>query len=324
MGRVRFIPGSKHSFTVRRSVGKKEPAQYVTARMSMPLKWSQALLATGRIRVNGEACAPGNLVDASSGTVFEIEIPPTWPEYMRPVEMPLDILYEDSHLLVLNKPAGIVVHPARGHLDNNTLQNGVLFRYQEDLKNPLATIGPPHRLDLDTSGAIIYSRTSEAYGGLVRQFTEKSVRKAYLALTDGRADFAEKTVELPLGKDPENGNRSAVMKIENGGKEARTHFFVEQAGEDWSLIRAQPETGRPHQIRVHLATLGLPIQGDKDYNPLDQNGQTANRPSRQMLHARELCFFHPCTGERLCLHAPLLEDMRAAIAKYAGSNELPA
>jgi 23S rRNA pseudouridine1911/1915/1917 synthase len=229
---------------------------------------------------------------------------------MAATEMPLDILHEDDHLVVLNKPPGVVVHPARGHLDNQTLQNGMRSRYSHLLAKRETTIGSPHRLDKDTSGAIVFALTRTAYASLVDQFSRALPHKEYLAVVDGDPDFAELSCRSPLGSDAERKGLTAVVPLEQGGKTARTDFRVLRRGGGWALVNAVPHTGRPHQIRIHAASLGLPLAGDREYN---ERWERLGFP-RQALHAAALTFRHPATGEALRVEAPPPEDFRLALA----------
>ncbi len=230
---------------------------------------------------------------------------------MAAAEMPLDILHEDERLAVLNKPAGSVVHPARGHLDCRTLQNGMRHRYRRLLALPETTLGSPHRLDKDTSGAIVFALDRTAYVSLVEQFASGLPHKEYLAVVDGAPDFDELSCQSPLGADPERKGLGTVVPREAGGKAARTDFTVLERGRGWALVRAVPFTGRPHQIRIHAASLGLPLAGDRDYN---RRGEQAAFP-RQALHASGLTFVHPGTGARLRVEAPLPDDFRLALER---------
>lgn len=311
MPRPRFAPGAVVRFELRQRSGRpRDGAGYVAVRLAVPVEWAAPLLRDGRVDVDGRTMAPGDAIDLSCAKELVIRLPEAWPPHLACVEMPLDVLHEDGHILVIDKPPGIVVHPARGHLDNRTLANAVRHRYRQDIGRPGVTLGAPHRLDRDTSGVLVFARSTLAYRELVRQFTAREPRKEYWALVDGVPDFERTTVDLALGTDPEHPKRGAVVAEEAGGKSARTDFFVIGALGDGALVRAIPHTGRAHQIRIHLAYLGYPVRGDRDYNPRDDNGLYCceGRPARQALHASALELRHPATGLWLRFESPWPKD----------------
>lgn len=311
MTRPHFPPGSTAVFPVKNRSGKKPLATYLASRLGVVDAWAGDLIRRGCVTVDGRAARADDAINLSDGThTLEVRFPVDWPRHMALTEMELDVLHEDEHLVVLNKPPGIVVHPARGHLDNQTLQNGMRFRHRNLLADKETTIGSPHRLDKDTSGAIVFALTRTVYAALVDQFSRALPHKEYLAVVDGDPGFDEYSCESPLGADPERKGLTAVVPPEQGGKHARTDFTVLRRGRGWALVNAVPHTGRPHQIRSHAASLGIPLAGDREYNP---------RPERlgfprQALHAARLGFLHPATNETLRVDAPLPEDFRLALA----------
>lgn len=312
MPRPRYAPGSVARFEVRNRSGKKPLAAYLASRLGVVDAWAEDLLADGSVDLDGETAAPGQSINLSAGPHFiEVRFPAAWPKHMAATEMPLDILHEDEGLVVLNKPPGIVVHPARGHLDNRTLQNGLRHRYRHLLGLEHTCIGPPHRLDKDTSGVIVFALLRSVYVDLVAQFSQGRPHKEYAALLDGEPDFERHTCVAPIGPDPENKARGRVVAPEDGGKASRTDFRVLERGRGWALVEAIPHTGRPHQIRVHAASLGLPLAGDGEYNPHPERLDF----SRQALHARALTFRHPFDGREMRFEAPLPEDMREGLAR---------
>ncbi len=313
MPRPRFAPGSTVTFTLRPRPGPpRDAAAYAAVRLAVPAEWVAPLVREGRVAVDGRTVGPGGLVDLARAAELRIRLPDAWPPHLACVDMPLAVLHEDEDILVLDKPPGVVVHPARGHLDNRTLANGVRHRYRADIGRPGVTLGAPHRLDKDTSGVIVFARTTAAYMALVRQFAAREPHKEYLALVDGVPAFAHTTVRAPLGTDPENPKRGAVVPEHVGGKPASTDFHVLAHQDGTALVRAVPHTGRAHQIRLHLAHLGHPVRGDRDYNPLDGNGApSSNRPPRQALHAAALTLPHPITRQRLRLESPWPADWPA-------------
>ncbi len=318
MARPKYRPGSTLALTVRNRSGKKPLAEYLASRLGIVLEWARLLLSDGQVRLDGQLADEFTTINLSIGPhELTITFPDAWPRHMAPTPMELDILYEDDHLIVLNKPPGIVVHPARGHLDNQTLQNGLRHRYRDQIGLEGITIGPPHRLDKNTSGVIVFARTTAAYINLVDQFATGVPHKRYLALVDGAPAFTSLRCDSPIGPDLVRKGCGTIVPVEQGGKTARTDFTVIEQGAGWALLEAIPHTGRPHQIRVHAASLGLPLAGDADYNLQPQSIPL----SRQGLHALELTFVHPASNQAMRFEAPLPEDMQAAITWLRQSRE---
>ncbi len=223
----------------------------------------------------------------------------------------LDIVYVDDDIIVVNKDAGVVVHPASGH-GNGTLVNGILALYPE-----VATVGQPgrpgivHRLDSGTTGMMVVARTQRAYDSLVAALSEHEVGREYLALSWGHFDSPTATVDAAIGRHPRDPMKMAVV---NSGKWARTHLEVQETFNDpvdASLVKCTLETGRTHQIRVHLGAVGHPVVGDSMYG----GGRSALVAPRPMLHARRLTLIHPGTGEEMTFEAAIPADMAAVIAK---------
>ncbi len=312
MPRPKFAPGSTLVLPVRNRAGKKPLAQYLASRLGVVDAWARDLADSGRVTLDGRTADGETLINLSAGPhEIVVVFPEAWPRHMAATAMPLDILREDDALLVLDKPPGIVVHPARGHLDNQTLQNGVRHRYRHLLGRDGVTIGAPHRLDRDTSGALAFAVTTEAYIELVRQFAAAEVEKTYFAILDGDPGFETMVVDRPIGPDPAHRGRGKALPESEGGKSARTEFLIVERGKGWALACVRPRTGRPHQIRVHAADLGLPLAGDREYN--GDPGRLGM--ARQALHAGALSFSHPVTGERIRVEAPLPADMRGALER---------
>jgi 23S rRNA pseudouridine1911/1915/1917 synthase len=245
------------------------------------------------------------------GETITVQLPPPQPKVLQPEAIPLDIVFEDDDLVVINKPAGMVVHPAHGHTAG-TLVNALLARYPdlaamiEADTNAVDRPGIVHRLDRDTSGLMIVARTPEALRHLRRQFKTRTVEKVYLALVFGRPEALEGVIDMPLGRDPRHRQKFAPRP---DGKPARTHYRLRTDFGQYSLLEIGLETGRTHQIRVHLAWLKCPVVGDTVYgrkkNPLGLK--------RQFLHAWRLRFEHPRSGEPLELEAPLASDLQAVL-----------
>lgn len=217
---------------------------------------------------------------------------------------PPPILWEDEHLLVVDKPAGMVTHPARGHSEGTLSQ----------LLSGVAAGGEPeragivHRLDRDTSGLLIVAKSEEAHAKLQEAISQRRIHREYLALVEGRLPSRTGTIDAPIGRDPRMRTRMAI-----GGafeREARTHFTLERELAGCSLLRLTLETGRTHQIRVHLRAIGHPVCGDPEYGTAGLLGL-----KRQFLHASRLSFEHPITGEQIEVRSPLPADLRAALER---------
>lgn len=305
MPRPRFAPGTVHRVPCRRPVGIKPVGRYLASRLSLSLKWVVRLLEAGCVSIDGAVIDPEGAWDFQPDTVIEVRFPDNWPPHMQPMAMDLRVLHEDADILVLDKPPGIIVHPARGHMDNYTLQNGVFHHCRDRLGAPDATLAPAHRLDRDTSGVIIFGLTRAAYTHLTVQFMHQKPHKEYLAVVEGTPDFADTHVNAPLGIDPANPTRGAVVPVHEGGKEAATDMHVIEKGSGWAFVRAVPRTGRPHQVRLHLAHLGLPVIGDRDYHPAPER----HGCPRQALHAAVLKIRHPRTDTPTRFEALLPRDM---------------
>jgi 23S rRNA pseudouridine1911/1915/1917 synthase len=269
---------------------------------------AQRLIRDGLVVLDGETPKPGTSV--SPGMSVTVHIPPSSGEvFAQPI--PLDVVYEDDDLLVVNKPAGMVVHPGHGH-PQGTLVNALLSRYPDLDVGDSARSGIVHRLDRGTSGLIVVAKTEPALEHLRRQFKSRSVQKTYLALVHKHPPAPEGIVEAPIGRDPRYRQRMAVIV---GGRPARTRYeLLEELG-DYSLLAVSPETGRTHQIRVHLAWLGVPVAGDPVYGQ-QRGGRRAKTDlglERQFLHAWRLSFKCLRGNGDVALEAPLPADLQQAI-----------
>jgi 23S rRNA pseudouridine1911/1915/1917 synthase len=285
----------------------------------------QRLIRAGKVLISpapGAAATP--IIRPSSpvqpGDVVTLHLPTLQPIIPQPETVLLDVIYEDEDLVVINKPAGLVVHPAHGHT-SGTLVNALLARYP-DLAAMTETDtdsadrpGIVHRLDRDTSGLIIIARSPAALHHLQRQFKVRTVEKTYLALVFGRPDASIGIIDVPLGRDPRHRQKFAPRPE---GKPARTHYRLREDFGQYSLLEIGLETGRTHQIRVHLAWLGCPVVGDTVY------GRKKNLLglNRQFLHAWRLRFQHPRSGDTLQLEAPL-ESQLQAVLDFLQNNTAP-
>jgi 23S rRNA pseudouridine1911/1915/1917 synthase len=266
----------------------------------------QQLIEAGAVSVNG-AKAIRSSHKVKAGDRGEIELRPTpQSQAFRPEPMELAVVFEDEHLLVVDKPAGLVVHPAPGNW-SGTLLNGLLARDSSALLLPRA--GIVHRLDKDTSGLMVVARTRAAMDALVQRIAARRVARQYLALAHRAwAGAAVRHVDAPIGRDPRNRLRMAVV---DNGKSASTSFELLQNGNEGCWVRATLATGRTHQIRVHMAHIGHPLVSDELYG-----GSPLAGLARQGLHAYRLAFEHPVSGQPLEFHAPLPSDLRQALADW--------
>ncbi|MCM2251394.1 MAG: RluA family pseudouridine synthase [Ramlibacter sp.] len=266
----------------------------------------QQLVEAGAVSLNG-AAATRSAHKVKAGDRGEVELRPTpQSQAFRPETIALNVVFEDEHLLVVDKPAGLVVHPAPGHW-SGTLLNGLLGRDAGAMLLPRA--GIVHRLDKDTSGLMVVARTRTMMDELVRRIAARAVERQYVALAHRPWEGApSRHVEAPIGRDPRNRLRMAVV---DGGKPASTALELLQNGEQGCWVRATLGTGRTHQIRVHMAHVGHPLVADELYG-----GAPAAGLARQALHAYRLAFEHPATGRPLEFHAPLPADLRRALAAW--------
>ncbi len=266
----------------------------------------QRLIAEGRITVNGRISKAAYRLNA--GDEIVVRIPPAAPTELVPEPIPLDIVYEDADLIVINKPAGLVVHPAAGHAAG-TLVHAVLA-HCPDLVGVGGELRPGivHRLDKDTSGLIIVAKHDAAQQALQRQFKTRTVRKVYLALVEGRLTPPRGLIEAPIGRDKSNRKRMAVTP---DGRPAVTEYKTVRQFQDYTLVEVYPRTGRTHQIRVHLAWLKFPLAGDRVYGR-----RTSTLPlARHFLHAHQLSFQLPSDGRMRTFTAPLPPDLEAVLAQ---------
>jgi len=273
----------------------------------------QRLLAGGHIRVDGRIVKPAH--PPRAGQTVTIQWPEARPPEARPEEMPLEILFEDEALLVLNKPAGMVVHPAAGHHEH-TLVNALLHHCGAQLSGigGVARPGIVHRLDKDTSGCLVVAKTDAAHLALSEQFSSRQVEKLYQAIACGRISRESGSIDAPISRHPTQRKKMAVTGC--AGRQARSTYRVRERWRDATLVEVALHTGRTHQIRVHLAHLGFPVAGDLVYgrgaNATLQEASGYSAP-RQLLHAWRLALLHPRSGRRLVVHAPLPEDFTIAL-----------
>jgi len=266
----------------------------------------QRLIKDGQATVNEHPAKPSYRVEA--GDVITVHVPAETPPQVSPEHIPLDILFEDDVLLAVNKPAGMVVHPAYGH-HSGTLVNALLAHCPQTVNVGGADrAGIVHRLDKDTSGVLLIAKDEPTHAALQRQFKRRRIKKTYLALVEGHPSPRQGLIDAPMGRDKQQRKKMSVVR---GGREARTTYRVVELFDQHSLLELEPETGRTHQIRVHLAWLGHPVVGDAVYGYRKQR----LLQQRHFLHAHRLELTHPASGSPLCLSAPLPDDLLALLQR---------
>ncbi|WP_088429697.1 RluA family pseudouridine synthase [Halomicronema hongdechloris] len=274
----------------------------------------QKLIDGHWVAVNHRLCTDKNAM-VHLGDVVQLTIPPTQPLKLAPEPIPLEILYEDEHLLIVNKPAGMVVHPAPGH-SSGTLVNAVLAHCGESLLGigGVQRPGIVHRLDKDTTGAMVVAKTELAHWQLQAQLKAKTARREYLGVIYGTFEEEWGSIDAPIGRHPIDRKKQAIVAQEQGGREAVTHWQTEQRLGNFTLVRFRLDTGRTHQIRVHSAARGHPLVGDTVYGPRRSVG--VNLPG-QALHAVRLALRHPVSEELVVAIAPLPEHFQTLLAVLA-------
>ena len=273
----------------------------------------EGLIKSGFVTVNGAKAEKAGMKVAESDAI-EVEIPPPVPAIPEPEDIPLDVVYEDADMLVVNKAPGMVVHPAPGHF-TGTLVNALLH-HCPDLSGigGVARPGIVHRLDQDTSGLIVVAKSQRAMDSLVKAFaSHTAIEKTYLAICHGRPRLESGRIENLIGRHPVDRKRMAI--VQRNGKNAITNWRVltnqqDTARSGVSCLECKIETGRTHQIRVHTASLGCPVIGDKQYGKSALDKRLTPVPLRQMLHAWRLTLWHPVESRKMTFTAPLPDDMR--------------
>jgi len=274
----------------------------------------QRLILDGRITINGLPVKPSQKI--KPGDRIVLQIPRPEPLELKPEPIPLDVLYEDEAILVLNKPAGLVVHPAPGHW-SGTLVNALLHHFNSP-HGSLSTIGGKerpglvHRLDKETSGVMVVAKTDEAHRFLAAQFKHHSITRVYEALAWGAIKKPEGMIELAIGRDVKERKKFSARTARPKAS-ATVYRVVQRLGKLATLVELSPRTGRTHQIRVHLAALGHPVLGDPTYGGRKVRELEGVMIPRVMLHARTLGFLHPTTGRHVGHTSPLPLDMSAVI-----------
>ena len=267
----------------------------------------QRLIEEGNILVNGQKKKISYKVQ--TGDNIEINIPEAKETSIKAENIPVEVVYEDNDIIVVNKPKGMVVHPANGNPDG-TLVNAIMAMCKGSLSGIGGEIRPGivHRLDKDTSGLLIVAKNDLAHINMSNQIKDRQVKKIYIALVKGNINEDEATINMPIGRSTKDRKKMAVRK---DGKEAVTHFKVLKRYKDYTLLKVKIDTGRTHQIRVHMAEIGHPVVGDMVYS----KGKNEFGVEGQMLHAQSLDFKHPITGKEMHLEAKLPEYFEKVLEK---------
>lgn len=289
------------------------------------------VITAGGVKVDGRGGKPAyRLKPGQRVSIVLPEIPRQAP---RPENIPIEVLYQDDHLVVVNKPASMVVHPARGHW-SGTLAGALQYHFGPGLSSGGGPTRPGivHRLDRDTSGAILVARDDRTHAMLAAQFSARSVQKEYFALVSGRPDRDRDLIDRPIGIHPQQREKMAIRRDESTSRPAETFYEVVERFEGFAAMKLLPKTGRTHQLRVHLSHIGTPVLCDRQYGGRSRITRGEIRRdgedelvllARQALHARRLKFDHPATGRPLQVEAPLPDDMAAVLAElraYRGTR----
>ena len=279
------------------SQNKRIDSYLVEKKVNLSRTLIQKMLEDEKILVNGKKQKPS--YKPEEGDVITIEIPKPEETNLKPQNIPIDIIYEDNDIIVVNKPKGMVVHPANGNPDG-TLVNAILAICKDSLSGIGGEIRPGivHRLDKDTSGLLIVAKNDQAHINMSKQIQDRKVIKKYIALVKGVIAEDSATIDMPIARSAKDRKK---MAVDPKGKEAITHFKVLKRYDKYTLLEIKIDTGRTHQIRVHMAYIGHPVVGDMQYS----NGKNEFGVEGQMLHSKYLEFDHPITGKRLKLEAPL-------------------
>lgn len=280
---------------------------YLAEKLDASRAFVKKIFDEGKLLVNGRE--PKASLKVKEGDIIEYELPRIKELTAEGQDIPLDIVYEDEHLLVINKPVGMVVHPAPGNPDN-TLVNAVMNHCKGRLSTINSVIRPGivHRIDKDTSGLLVVAKNDEAHQGLAEQFAVHSITRIYTAIVNGKFKSSQGVVDAPIGR--HGGDRKKMAVTAKNSKNAVTHFTVVEEFEGYSLVKCKLETGRTHQIRVHMSYTGHPLLGDSIYGDRNKMGI-----DHQMLHAGVLGFMHPVTNEYMEFESKLPEEFEEIINK---------
>ena len=303
------------NFTVEQSLPGERLDSFLRAKFPAVSRGAfQRLIEEGHIRVNGKTVKPTH--SPRAGEKIEIHFPEPKSAVAQPEKIPLDILFEDKSLLVVNKPAGLVVHPAAGH-EEHTLVNALLHHCKGSLSGigGVARPGIVHRLDKETSGCLVVAKNDETHLALSKQFAAREVKKIYNAIISGELKNESGEIRAAIARHPTHRKRMAAND-DDSGREAHTSFKILKRLNSATFVEAQIHTGRTHQVRVHFQFIGHPLVGDDTYGARQNArlGELTNYAApRVMLHARKLSFVHPRTKRKVNFESPLPEDFQAAL-----------
>lgn len=281
--------------------------KYISEKLDLTRSRIQKLIDDGMVSINGKTAKSSAKVN--EGEILTVEIPELKPLEIVSEEIPLNILYDDDDVLVIDKPKGMVVHPANGNY-TGTLVNAIMAKYKDNLSGINGVIRPGivHRIDKDTSGVLVIAKNDKAHLKLAEQLKEHSMTRVYVAVVRGKLKNSVGTIDAPIGRNPKDRKKMGVVA---NGKRAVTHYKVIKELDDCSIIEVRLETGRTHQIRVHMAYIGHPLLGDNVYS----NGKNKYGFVGQALHAKILGFIHPSTGEYMEFSSKLPEEFEKLLAK---------
>ena len=281
--------------------------KYISEKLDLTRSRVQKLIDDGMVTINGKVAKSSAKVN--EGEVLSVEIPELKPLEIVPEEIPLNILYDDDDVIVIDKPKGMVVHPANGNY-TGTLVNAIMSKFGDNLSGINGVIRPGivHRIDKDTSGVLVIAKNDKAHLKLAEQLKEHSMTRVYVAVVRGKLKEKVGTIDAPIGRNPRDRKKMGVVA---NGKRAVTHYKVIKELDDCSVIEVRLETGRTHQIRVHMSYIGHPLLGDSVYS----NGKNKYGFVGQALHAKILGFIHPSTGEYMEFSSNLPEEFEKLLAK---------
>ena len=279
---------------------------YLSKQLWITRNYAQQIIRKSQITSGAAKLKPSSPV--SENQEFVIDMPPVEFLELTPEYVPFDVVYEDKYIIVLNKPSGVVVHPAPGNW-TNTLVHGLLFRYPDISCNNTARPGIVHRLDAATSGLMVVARDSKAMENLQKMFQNKEINKTYIALVNGNIKNSGGVIDAPIARDPKDRHKMAIVQ---GGRNAVTKFKRLWSNKNYSLVTCQLITGRTHQIRVHFEAIGYPLAGDRVYGKKKADETIANL-DRVFLHSWKLEFQHPINGNNMSFRCTLPEELKDAL-----------
>ncbi len=299
---------NKRSYKVEERAGLRIDRYLAEELPELSRSYIQKIIKDGGASLSGKPLKANYKVNP--GDVIELVLPPAVEPEIQPENLPLDILYEDKDVIFVNKPKDMVVHPSAGHT-SGTLVNGLLYHCKGELSgiNGVMRPGIVHRIDKDTTGVLIVCKNDLAHNQIAEQLKEHSITRRYRAVVCGNLKADEGSVDAPVGRHPVDRKRMAV--VSRGGKRAVTHYRVLERFGEYTYVECELETGRTHQIRVHMASIGHPLLGDEVYG----RGKSSFRLQGQVLHAMILGVVHPSTGEYLEVEAPLPEYFAEVLEK---------